>query len=79
MDEAIDEYVLQQVKEHDGKKLVSITQEGFELPKNEEEASAFAKLQEEYGAVCQKMKDILSNRIEKVVITDRLQDVPIVW
>lgn len=76
MDEAIDEYVLQQVKEHDGKKLVSITQEGFELPRNEEEASEFAKLQEEYRPVCDKIKDILSNRIEKVVITDRLQDVP---
>ena len=55
MDEAIDEYVLQQVKDYDGKKLVSITQEGFELPKSEEEASAFAKLQEEY-ALCVKNK-----------------------
>ena len=76
MDEAIDEYVLQQVKDYDGKKLVSITQEGFELPKSEEEATAFAKLQEEYAPVCQKIKEILGNKLEKVVVTDRLQDVP---
>ena len=56
--------------------MLSITQEGFELPKNEEETAAFTKLQEEYTSFCEKIKEILSNKVEKVVITDRLQDVP---
>merc|ERR1712226_1135925 len=37
MTEPIDEYVVQQLKEYDGKNLVSVTKEGLELPQDEEE------------------------------------------
>merc|ERR1739849_74239 len=37
MTEPIDEYVVQQMKEFDGKNLVSVTKEGLELPEDEEE------------------------------------------
>merc|ERR1712215_121808 len=37
MTEPIDEYVVQQLKEYDGKNLVSVTKEGLELPEDEEE------------------------------------------
>merc|ERR1712128_282164 len=37
MTEPIDEYVVQQLKEFDGKNLVSVTKEGLELPEDEEE------------------------------------------
>nr|CAH7712570.1 unnamed protein product [Callosobruchus chinensis] len=37
MTEPIDEYVVQQLKEYDGKQLVSVTKEGLELPEDEEE------------------------------------------
>ncbi|KAL1780778.1 heat shock protein HSP 90-beta [Sigmodon hispidus] len=37
MTEPIDEYCVQQLKEFDGKSLVSVTKEGLELPENEEE------------------------------------------
>merc|ERR1711920_96740 len=37
MVEPIDEYVVQQLKEFDGKNLVSVTKEGLELPEDEEE------------------------------------------
>jgi len=36
MVEPIDEYCVQQLKEYDGKKLVSITKEGLELPEDED-------------------------------------------
>merc|ERR1712013_737860 len=37
MTEPIDEHVVQQLKEFDGKNLVSVTKEGLELPEDEEE------------------------------------------
>merc|ERR1711983_472535 len=37
MTEPIDEYVVQQLKEYDGKNLVSVTKEGLELPEDEDE------------------------------------------
>ena len=37
MTEPIDEYCVQQLKEFDGKSLISVTKEGLELPEDEEE------------------------------------------
>merc|ERR1712021_175761 len=41
MCEPIDEYCVQQLREYDGKNLVSITKEGLELPEDEEEKKKF--------------------------------------
>lgn len=41
MIDPIDEYCVQQLKEYDGKKLVSVTKEGLELPESEEEKKQF--------------------------------------
>jgi len=43
MTEPIDEYCVQQLKEFDGKKLVSVTKEGLELPEDEDEKKKNAK------------------------------------
>jgi len=68
----IDEYAVQQLKEYDGKKLVSVTKEGLVLPVTEEEK----KLQEEQKAafegLCKKVKEILGDKVEKVVVSDRM-------
>ena len=37
MTEPIDEYCVQQLREYDGKTLVSVTKEGLELPEDTEE------------------------------------------
>merc|ERR1712242_556290 len=69
MTEPIDEYVVQQMKEFDGKNLVSVTKEGLELPEDEEEKT-------KYEALCKVMKDILDKKVEKVVVSNRLVNSP---
>jgi len=76
MSEPIDEYVMQQLKQYDGKNFVSITQEGFQLPEDEAEKERFEALRQEYEGTCIKIKEILGDRVEKVVISNRLNKTP---
>jgi molecular chaperone HtpG len=41
MIDPIDEYVIQQLKEHDGKKLKNCTKEGLDLAQSEDEKKQF--------------------------------------
>merc|ERR1712066_1198628 len=52
MTEPIDEYVVQQLKEFDGKNLVSVTKEGLELPEDEEEKKKKEADKEKYEPLC---------------------------
>merc|ERR1712157_232819 len=61
MTEPIDEYVVQQLKEFDGKNLVSVTKEGLELPQDEEE---------------KKKQEADKEKLEKVVVSSRLVSSP---
>merc|ERR1712127_1085918 len=72
MTEPIDEYVVQQLKEFDGKNLVSITKEGLELPEDEEEKKKTEADKEKFSGLYKVMKDILDKKVEKVVISNRL-------
>ena len=74
--EPIDEYVVQQLNEFEGRKLVSITREGFELPEDEEEKKRSEELKSEYESTCTKIREILSDRCEKVIVSTRLVDSP---
>lgn len=76
MTEPIDEYVVQQLKEFDGKQLVSVTKEGLELPEDEEEKKKREEDKAKYENLCKVMKDILDKKVEKVVISNRLVDSP---
>merc|ERR1712165_356579 len=69
MTEPIDEYVVQQLKEFDGKNLVSVTKEGLELPEDEEDKT-------KYEGLCKVMKDILDKKVEKVLVSNRLVNSP---
>jgi molecular chaperone HtpG len=76
MTEPIDEYVVQQLKEFDGKTLVSVTKEGLELPEDEEEKKKFEEAKAKFEGLCKVMKDILDKKVEKVVVSNRLVDSP---
>ena len=52
MTEPIDEYVVQQLKEFDGKNLVSVTKEGLELPEDEEEKKKTEADKEKFEGLC---------------------------
>ena len=76
MTEAIDEYCVQQLSEFEGKKLVSVTKEGFQLPEDDEEKKKSEELKKEYEGVCKSMKEILGDKCEKVSVSNRLIDSP---
>merc|ERR1712157_228469 len=76
MTEPIDEYVVQQLKEFDGKNLVSVTKEGLELPQDEEEKKKQEADKEKFEGLCKVMKDILDKKVEKVVVSNRLVSSP---
>merc|ERR1711994_1000405 len=76
MTEPIDEYVVQQLKEFDGKNLVSVTKEGLELPEDEEEKKKREADKAKFEPLCKVMKDILDKKVEKVVVSNRLVSSP---
>merc|ERR1711937_1061061 len=76
MTEPIDEYVVQQLKEFDGKNLVSVTKEGLELPEDEEEKKKKEEDVKKFESLCKVMKDILDKKVEKVVVSSRLVSSP---
>jgi molecular chaperone HtpG len=78
MTDPIDEYAVQQLKEYDGKKLVCCTKEGLELDKTEEEKANEEEVKAQYEALCRLMKDILGDKVEKVLVSDRVVDSPCV-
>ncbi|XP_030751187.1 heat shock protein 83 [Sitophilus oryzae] len=76
MTEPIDEYVVQQMKEYDGKPLVSVTKEGLELPEDEDEKKKREEDKAKFEGLCKVMKSILDNKVEKVVVSNRLVESP---
>merc|ERR1712216_1041595 len=78
MVDPIDEYAVQQLKEYDGKKLVCCTKEGLQLHETEEEKAKKEEVKAQYEALCRLMKDILGDKVEKVLVSDRVVDSPCV-
>ncbi|KAK2567458.1 Heat shock protein HSP 90-alpha 1, partial [Acropora cervicornis] len=76
MTEPIDEYAVQQLKEYDGKKLVSVTKEGLELPEDEDEKKKWEEKKAKFEPLCKTIKDILDKKVEKVVVSSRLVSSP---
>jgi len=76
MIDAIDEYCVQQLKEYEGKKLVCASKEGLNLDESEEDKKKKEEDKEKFEELCKVMKEILGDKVEKVVISERLADSP---
>jgi molecular chaperone HtpG len=77
MVDPIDEYCVQQLKEFDGKKLKSVTKEGLEL-EDEEEKKTLEEQKAEYEGLCKLIKEVLGDKVEKVIVSNRINESPCV-
>ncbi|KYO01245.1 heat shock protein 90 [Plasmodium gaboni] len=78
MVDPIDEYAVQQLKDFDGKKLKCCTKEGLDIDDSEEAKKDFETLKAEYEGLCKVIKDVLHEKVEKVVVGQRITDSPCV-
>jgi len=76
MVDPIDEYAVQQLKEFDGKKLISATKEGLQLNEDEDEKKAFEEAKAKTEGLCKLVNEVLDDKVEKVVVSNRLADSP---
>lgn len=76
MIDPIDEYAVQQLKEFDGKKLLSATKEGLDIAEDEDEKKAYEEAKSKAEPLCKLMKEVLDEKVEKVVVSNRLADSP---
>merc|ERR1719237_594128 len=76
MVDPIDEYAVQQLKEFDGKKLLSATKEGLQMDEDEDEKKAFEEAKSRTEGLCKLMNEVLDDKVEKVIVSNRLADSP---
>merc|ERR1719277_2425324 len=77
MVDPVDEYAVQQLKEFDGKKLKSTTKEGLDL-EDEDEKKKLEELKAEFEPLTKLMKEVLGDKVEKVLVSSRMADSPCV-
>merc|ERR1711904_311251 len=77
MVDPIDEYCVQQLKEFDGKRLKSTTKEGLDL-EDEDEKKKLEELKAEFEPLTKLMKEVLGDKVEKVLVSSRMADSPCV-
>eukprot|EP00756_Hemistasia_phaeocysticola_P013159 Hpha_TRINITY_DN15254_c4_g1::TRINITY_DN15254_c4_g1_i1::g.65893::m.65893/K09487/HSP90B, TRA1; heat shock protein 90kDa beta len=80
MTDAIDEYVVGHLTDYSGHKLVNIAKESpkFDDDDDERAKKIQAKRKEAYTPLCDWVKDALGETVQKVVVTTRKTEVPMV-
>jgi molecular chaperone HtpG len=78
MIDPIDEYVIQQLKEFDGKKLKNCTKEGLDLEETEDEKKKLEEQKASFEPLCKLIKEVLGDKVEKVQVGTRIAESPCV-
>jgi len=76
MVDPLDEICAQTIAEFDGKALVDINKAGLELSRSEDEQKLLQETAKEYEPLASWLKDQLGDRVEKVLVSERLVDSP---
>merc|ERR1712072_1175069 len=77
MVDPVDEYAVQQLKEFEGKKLKSTTKEGLDID-DEDDKKKLEELKAEFEPLTKLMKEVLGDKVEKVLVSSRIVDSPCV-
>lgn len=78
MVDAIDEYCVQQLREYEGKKLVNVSKESLTLPLTDDEKEDFENTKKSFEELCKLLKETFNDKVEKVVVSNRLVKSPCV-
>jgi len=76
MIDPIDEYAVQQLKEFEGKKLVCAIKNGLKITESEDEKKAFEEAKAATEGLCKLIKEVLDDKVEKVIVSNRLEQAP---
>jgi len=76
MCDAIDEHAIQQLKEYEGKKMMDVSKEGLDLSLSEDEKKRVEEEKKTFEALCKKMKEILGESVEEVMVGERMVNSP---
>jgi len=78
MTDPIDEYAMQQLKDFEEKKFVCLTKEGVKFEETEDEKKKKEEEKAAYENLTKLIKEILADKVEKVILSDRIVNSPCV-
>lgn len=76
MTDPIDEYVVYNLREYGDKTLVSVAKEGLDFQETDEEKQKRENDEIKFSNLCKIIKEVLSDKIQKVVVSNRLVESP---
>jgi len=76
MTDPIDEYAMQQLKDYEDKKFVCVTKDGLKFEDTDDEKKRKEEEKASFENLCKLVKEILGDKVEKVVLSDRIVNSP---
>jgi len=78
--DAMDEYIVQHLTEFDDKKFINVSKDDLKFGEADEaqEKATLKRLKKVYKPLTSWYKDLMSSEVEKVVVSNRLDDTPMV-
>jgi len=76
MTDPIDEYAMQQLKDFEDHKFICLSKEGVKFEETEDEKKRKEEEKAQFEALTKTIKEILGDKVEKVVLSDRLASSP---